>query len=182
MVATSVDRIYGDIDQLLSILSTSGEISLRSSADDTYRKSLLLSIASYFESTLSQSVLEFVEDQTNGKNIVVSLVKAKAIIRQYHTWFNWDGNNANSFFALFGPEFKESATKEVKENCQLDVSIKSFLELGRDRNRLVHQDYASFPLEKTSDEIYQSYKSALRFIEWVPLSLRKYAVPTEAQD
>ncbi|WP_289022982.1 HEPN domain-containing protein [Desulfobacter postgatei] len=182
MLATSVDRIYSDIDQLLSILSICGEISLRSSADDTYRKSLLLSIASYFESTLSRSVLEFVEEQTSEKNIVVSLVKAKAISRQYHTWFNWEGNNANSFFALFGAEFKESATKVVKEDSQLDVSIKSFLELGRDRNRLVHQDYASFPMEKTSNEIYQSYKSALRFIEWVPIALRKYAVHSEAQD
>jgi hypothetical protein len=176
MPSTSVDRIYGDIEKLIALLASYGEISLSSSADDTYRKSLLLSIASFFESTLSQIVIKFVEEQTCDKHIVVSLVKSKAISRQYHTWFNWDGNNANSFFALFGADFKESVSMVVKENQQLDESIKSFLELGRDRNRLVHQDYASFPLEKTSDEIYRSYQSALRFIEWVPNVLREYAV------
>lgn len=182
MSATSVDRIYSDIDQLLSLLSSSGEISLRSSADDTYRKSLLLSIASYFESALTKAVLDFVEEQTCNRHIVVSLVKTKAISRQYHTWFEWDRNNANSFFSLFGSDFKESATRVVKEDQKLEASIKSFLELGRDRNRLVHQDYASFPLEKTSDEIYQSYQSALFFVNWVPGALRRYAVPVDARD
>jgi hypothetical protein len=166
----------------MSLLASFGEISLSSSADDTYRKSLLLSIASYFETKLSRIVLEFVEDQTCDKHIVVSLVKSKAISRQYHTWFNWDGNNANSFFALFGAEFKESVSKVVKENRQLDDSIKSFLELGRDRNRLVHQDYANFPLEKTSGEIYKSYQSALFFIDWLPAALREYAVPAGTQE
>jgi hypothetical protein len=182
MSSTSVDRIYGDIDKLMSLLAGYGEISLSSSADDTYRKSLLLSIASYFESTLSQIVLKFVEEQTCDKHIVVSLVRSKAISRQYHTWFNWDGNNANTFFALFGAEFKECVSRVVKENQQLDDSIKSFLELGRDRNRLVHQDYASFPLEKTSGEIYQSYQSALRFVDWIPNALREYAVPAGTQE
>lgn len=179
MSCTSIDRIYGDIDQLLLLLSSTGEISLRSSADDTCRKSLLLSVASYFEVRLSQIVIEFVEEQTCDKHIVVSLVKSKAISRQYHTWFDWEQNNANKFFALFGNEFKESVTKVVKEDQNLDASIKSFLELGRDRNRLVHQDYASFPLEKTSAEIYQSYQSALRFVDWTPDALREYAVPAK---
>lgn len=177
MSGTSVDRIYGDIDQLLTLLSNSGEISLRNSADDTYRKSLLLSIASYFETTLSKAVLDFVEEQTCNKHIVVSLVKAKVISRQYHTWFDWNGNNANSFFSLFGSDFKASAAEAVKQNQELEASVKIFLELGRDRNRLVHQDYGSFPLEKTSNEIYQGYQSALLFVNWVPRALRKYAVP-----
>ncbi|WP_306603503.1 HEPN domain-containing protein [Azonexus sp.] len=181
MSSTSIDRIYRDIDQLLSLLASTGEISLRSSADDTYRKSLLLSIASYFESQLTQIVIQFAEDKTCKRHILVSLVRAKAISRQYHTWFNWDGSNANTFFSLFGNEFKDIVSKVVKEDQGLEASIKCFLELGRDRNRLVHQDYANFPLEKTSGEIYQSYQSALRFVEWIPGALTEYAVPAETQ-
>jgi hypothetical protein len=97
MSLTSVDRLHTDIDQLLRILSSAGEISLRSSADDTYRKSLLLSVASYFEAKLTRIVIDFVEEQTADKHIVVSLVKNKAVSLQYHTWFDWEGNNANSF-------------------------------------------------------------------------------------
>ena len=57
----------------------------------------------------------------------------------------------------------------------LRKSIKDFMEVGRDRNRLIHQDFATFPLEKTTDEIYQQYKSALVFVE-----LKKIAEKSEA--
>ena len=30
--------------------------------------------------------------------MIPSLVKNKAVSRQYHTWFDWNSNNANAFF------------------------------------------------------------------------------------
>jgi hypothetical protein len=63
---------------------------------------------------------------------------------------------------------------------ELENSIKSFMEIGSSRNRLVHQDYGSFTLEKTSDEVYASYNSALRFVESVPLALRKCSLQLSA--
>ena len=38
----------------------------------------------------------------------------------------------------------------VKAEAQLDESIRAFLEIGRERNRLVHQNYGMFTLEKTA--------------------------------
>ena len=74
---------------------------------------------------------------------------------------------------MFGEEFKKYATKKIK-NEELEESIKNFLELGLNRNRLVHQNFASFSLEKTSEELYSSYQSAIKFIEWLPKSLREF--------
>jgi hypothetical protein len=36
----------------------------------------------------------------------------------------------------------------------LAEAVEAFMAIGSERNRLVHQDYASFPVEKTLDEIY----------------------------
>lgn len=65
--------------------------------------------------------------------------------------------------------------KEVKDDPQLQSSIRAFLELGNLRNQLVHENFAVFPLEKTSGEIYQLYQVALFFVEIFPNKLYAYA-------
>ena len=62
----------------------------------------------------------------------------------------------------------------VNKDTDLSSSISAFIEIGRERNRLIHQDFASFSLEKTSDEIYVLYRTALRFVEWFPDAIRYY--------
>ena len=62
----------------------------------------------------------------------------------YHTWFKWDDTNANQFFGLFGSEFKLAMNNRVKESEELRTSIRAFLEIGNERNRLVHQDYVVY--------------------------------------
>ena len=52
------------------------------------------------------------------------------------------------------------------------LSVAAFLELGNERNRLVHQNYATFPMEKTLDEIYLLYRRALTFVDLLPTALR----------
>ena len=66
--------------------------------------------------------------------------------------------------------------KELNSDEQLALSISSFLELGRIRNQLVHQNFAIFPLDKTVNEIYQLYNNALVFIEVFPVKLQEYII------
>ena len=168
-----IDRIYEEHKELKEFLEEHEEISLSVSADEIYRKTLLLAISSYFEDRITTCVLEYVQEQTHEKHIILKLVRTKVVSRQYHTWFDWNSKNVNSFLGMFGEEFKKYATKKIK-NEKLEESIKNFLELGSDRNRLVHQNFASFSLEKTSEELYSSYQSAIKFIEWLPKSLREF--------
>jgi hypothetical protein len=67
-------------------------------------------------------------------------------------------------------------TTSVKTDLKLDNAIKAFLELGNLRNQLVHQDYATVPLEKTSDEIYQLYLDALYFVDAFPECLDEFTI------
>jgi hypothetical protein len=172
-----IDRLHKDHDEIVSYFDEKGEISFRSVADDNFRKSLLLASASYFEDRITEDLLKFFSNTSN--QLAVELIKNKAIKRQYHTLFNWDGGNANKFFFLFGPSFKSFMADEVKTNEDLDKGIKAFLELGRERNRLVHQNFATFTLEKTADEIYQSYKQALVFIDAIPEKLKEFLQNSE---
>jgi len=167
-MTTAVDRLYLESVALKAHLDGIGEISLSSSADANYRKALLLAAASYFEVRLCSHITEYVEGVCGSARPVPEFVKNKAVKRQYHTYFDWDRNNANPFFGLFGAEFRDRMAAEVEADDDLRDSISAFLEVGRERNRLVHQDFASFALEKTAEEIFKLYQRALPFVEAMP--------------
>lgn len=162
-----IDKLYRDHKSVLGYLEVSGEVSLRNTADDSLKKLLVLSAASYFEQVIQDLIVQFVSNQCGSNELVVSLVRAKVIDRQYHAFFDWNGKNANMFFALFGSAFSDSAKEEVCRDEGLDNAIKAFLELGKTRNALVHLNAATYFLEKTDEEIYQLYKKAVHFIKFL---------------
>lgn len=175
MSATVVDRLHAEFSDLLTVLDRMGEVSLRSVADDSFRKALLMAAASHFELRMKDIVLDFVSEVTSESHVLTWLVRNKAVSRQYHTWFNWESKNANSFFGLFGTNFQKCMKDMVGNDNDLESSIRAFMEVGRERNRLVHQDFGVFTLEKTSEEIYQLYAKAMKFIEWFPIAIRQFS-------
>ena len=50
----------------------------------------------------------------------------------------------------------------------MNTSILDFLEIGREKNRIVHEDFSSFFMEKTFEEINNLYLSAKIFVDWFP--------------
>ena len=97
-----VDGLHHEFTDILEFLDKSREISWRSVADENFRKVLLIAAASYFERSMTDAVMAFVEQETARDHPIRWLVQRKAISRQYHTWFAWKKNNANQFFSLFG--------------------------------------------------------------------------------
>ncbi|WP_083967404.1 HEPN domain-containing protein [Methylosinus sp. R-45379] len=173
MSQSAVDRIYTEFRDASTVLKERGEVSLSNAIDESSRKALLLAAASYFELRISEDVLLFCREIAGTNTLVPALIKNKAVSRQYHTWFDWDGNTATKFYSLFGPDFKSHMEDIIKGNSEIGEAVKNFIEVGRDRNRLVHQDFATFSLEKTADEIYRQYRSALTFVNIIPVELRK---------
>lgn len=174
MDKTIIDTVYEENQELDRYLISHNEISLQSNFDSNFRKTLLLSIGSYFEDLIKNHILEFAEEQARAAEPLIEFLKNKAIERQYHTYFNWDKRNANAFFGLFGSGFKGFMEVEINKESDLQVSISAFLELGEIRNQLVHQNYATFPMDKTVEEIYKLYQKALLFVEAFPKKLRVY--------
>ena len=164
MATTIVDRLYGDFNAVVDCLGEA-EISLRSTAQDNFRKALLLAAASYFEKRVKEQIVDLVAQFTGNFELVTEFVRNKAMERQYHTYFGWTGRNANSFYGLFGEGFKKYMTDIVQANDEYKASVVAFLELGNERNRLVHMDFGEIPRGKTAEEIYGLYKTATTFVE-----------------
>lgn len=171
-MSTPVDRLYNEATATIGALRNAGAgVSVEVSTADNLRKGLLLAAASYFESRISSTVMDFVRHSAQRAVLLPNFVRNRAVSRQYHTWFKWDDNNANQFFGLFGQEFRSMMTARVKQSDEFRDSIRAFLDLGNQRNCLVHQDYASYPLEKTLEEIYAAYNRALYFVNGLAAAL-----------
>ena len=64
--------------------------------------------------------------------------------------------------------FKKNFIKCVKEDGALEDSVKAFMEIGRERNRLVHDNFGAFTIEKSFKEIINLHEKAKFF----PLKLQ----------
>jgi hypothetical protein len=170
---TIIDKMFEDHKALLDLLASQKEISLASDADNKLKKVLLLSAASYFEFEIASAMMQFAEDASQKNVALVALVKSKAVKRQFHTYFQWDRNNANSFFGLLGEDFSSQCKAHVREQEGLEESIRAFLELGNARNEMVHENFATFPMDKTAEEVYELYRKALQFVLYVQKRLRE---------
>lgn len=171
MPQTIVDRLHEEFGVLIRLLESATEPSLRVTADDTFRKVLLLSAASHFEQLVVRAILDFASNSPSANRRVTEFLRRKALSRQYHTLFDWERNNANAFFGLFGEDCRAAVSAKVGGDSELGAAISAFMELGRERNRLVHQDFGSFSLEKTADEIFTLYQAASKFVEQLPALL-----------
>jgi hypothetical protein len=68
---------------------------------------------------------------------------------------------------MFGPNFQAGCRQHLDKDKKLQESVSAFLELGNSRNELAHLNFASFPIEKTADDVYDQYKKALGFVEFI---------------
>jgi hypothetical protein len=167
MAGTVVDKLHEDNSAILNRLLEGNEISMAADLDNKLKKVLVMAAASYFESEIRSVIETFVTAAANGNVAVVSFVKIKAIERQFHTLFSWKERNANTFFSAFGEEFSKSCRVAVSADSALADSIAAFLEIGETRNKLAHLNFASFPVEKTAQEIYDLYRKALPFLDYL---------------
>ena len=165
-----VDRLYRESIAIIEGLEP--QLSLKIAASDNLRKGLLMATASHFEHRLTTVVLDFVRESGGGSPLLEQFVRKTAIDQKYHTWFAWETGNANKFFSLFGPDFSARMKATVNTRDDLRASIAAFVELGNERNRLVHLDYATFPMDKTLEDIYAKYQQALLFVTEMPTHLR----------
>lgn len=162
---TIIDTLIERHENISLFFEEKNEISLKTDSDEEFKKVLILCIASYFEHHIIDSILQLTQKYESEK--IINLIKMKAISRQYHTYFDWDKNNVNKFLSLFGDNFKNNISMELRSNIALNDGAKNFLQLGEKRNILVHENFASASVDWTIKEIVEKYKKALTFVEYV---------------
>lgn len=161
----TVEELKLSADSVKDFLTSKGEISLVVTAEDVWRKSLLIAAASHFEHELGKAI----ERSANRCDVPPnfrSLIEAKAITRQFYTYFDFKSSNTNKLFMMFGLLCKERAEKKIKHSEVLKSSQAAFLKICSLRNQMVHSNYASFSIDLTTEEIYRLYQEGCRFVDF----------------
>ena len=176
MYPNVVDRLHGELSDLREfLLGVADGVAFLPFVEGLLPRTMLLAAASHFESRLADEVERLAAEEVGEGHVLTWLVRRKAIERQYHTWFSWETRNVNSFLSMFGSDFKEEAARWIAEDRGLEQSVRDFLEIGRERNRLVHENFGDAPLEKTAAEVYGLYESARVFVDWFPGAIRRFS-------
>ena len=161
-------------EEVMQLVRGSGDMSLALRVEAEFKKALVMAAASYFESTLTGIVLEAFDEGTNGNGVLVSFVRAKAVERRYHDWFNWKVSNANQFFGAFGTDFKEHMERKQKGAPEARRAVSAFLQLGHLRNEVAHKNYAVYSVQLTVDEIVRLYEDASKFVSEFADDVRQF--------
>lgn len=166
MYSTRIKALYEEYKELIVFCQENKQISFEMYINNIYKKALLLSAASYFEFTITKIIHDYVAETSQNNMELIAFVDNKTLNRQYHTLFNWKENNANQFFGAFGESLKLSAKNMIKERGLIDAEV-AFMEIGRERNNLVHRNYVEAVVNSTFEEIYEKYLRACQFIEFL---------------
>lgn len=169
---TPINGFVEDYHELKRYLLENGQISLENNVENHLKKVMLLSCASYYETQIQEIIKSFVQKNSTDDK-VSNFVLKKAISRQYHTYFTWDGNNINSFLGLFGEEFKKEVSATISKDEALKEQMKAFLQLGDERNKMVHENFLVYNLEKTFDEIISLNDKAENFLDFLRKEFEK---------
>lgn len=171
-----VDTLNGEYMSIVGYLNDHSQPSLSSDVNKYFKKIIVLSSASYFEHRIQDILIRYISSVTSDNKNIINFFKKKAIGMQYHTYFSWGekgnpekpGKNANTFFSLFGDEFRKEAEQKIASSQELENSMRAFIEIGHLRNILVHSNFAAYNLDnKTTDEVVQLYRTALPFVDFI---------------
>ena len=161
--------------QLIDHLQSTSAISLKNVVEPAFAKTLLISAASYYEHRMTEVLVGLYESDSNGgPTALAEFVRNQAIGRRYAQLFDWNRNNANGFFSSFGSGFRAYMEQRVRNDQDLDESIKAFLELGKFRNIMIHGNYMNSPLDKTIDEVFELCQKANIFVEGFADNVTEY--------
>jgi hypothetical protein len=171
-MASQIDDLFEENNQLLSFLDSENEISFRSCFDDTFRKILLLSSASYFENKVLGIIEDFINKKANDEKIR-SFIQSSKMKDRYFKLFDWRDRKPQNcdFLHAFGKDFYNSVKADLKDSPDLEMQIKAFLEIGDIRNNMVHENFAIFPMDKSPGDIYLLHQNAERFIIYIEKKL-----------
>mgnify|MGYP004521036813 CR=1 FL=1 len=167
MESDRIERQYQDSKDLVAYLMGNSEVSFATYIDNVYKKVLVLSAASYFESVISKYISDYATKVSGSDKRIVTLIENKVIERQYHTFFDWESKNTNKFWSLLGENTKSKVRQQLNSNEHLKAAEQAFIDLGRQRNLLVHENFAEYDVNTTVEEIYTKYKLACEFISFM---------------
>lgn len=162
---------FDERNEIAALLERVIEPSLLNVYQTDLPKVMIVAAASSFEKEVLRHIEEFYKETTRHESAATFVMK-KGLHRQYHQLFGWNDNNVNVFTNFFGPGCTKNFKQQLNIHEWLETSMKDFLQLGRERNELVHGDFATHSLSLTPSEVQAKYESACRFVSCIPQIIR----------
>lgn len=164
------------------VLATVEEVSAQGQAlKAIFLKIVTVSVASYFEAEAKETIRALSENLVGERGkILVNFIEKGILKRGYHNLFAWDEPtpNANKFYSFFNDESKKFVKymkEREKDDKGLSEAARCFVELGKARNDLVHNDLASLPFNLSMEEVEEKYCKAQQFLPKFLHYAMKYA-------
>ena len=171
----NIEERYSNIEAMRNLAMKCGEVSLGVAVSDVGTKDLLISMGSYFEHEVTDSIKRFYLRALKTESPIEFINKA-ALARKFYTLFDFKTNNANSFFGHFGEDFKKHMKSTIEADDKLKKAIEDFMYICSSRNKLVHGNYSEFNLDDTSEELLSKFKSADSFVTQIETLLTEYHI------
>lgn len=168
--AQDIKALNAQFGEIVAALETPSNVNLRLAAENWMTRALIVAIGVESERAVCE-VIENMAVHHSSNPQLHSFVKNKGTKRQYHSMFQWDGGNANSFFGLFGESFSNRMKELAKSDADFRTCVNSFLYLGQLRNLLAHEDFCGISLSITRADVIGHYDRAKQFICYVSREL-----------
>jgi len=177
--------VYAELEAIGVIVDASGDVSAIASYNVNSAKILLLTGASYFE----RSIVAAIEDHLNTVTPSLTIrhfTFHQSVDRKFFSLFDFSASNKNisGFLSKFGPDFSEWAKEDMRaQGIDADTQA-AFLAFCRLRNNLVHNNFATYNIDKTLADVRADFDKALKLVSWVENCLRRFheAVPPVVAD
>jgi hypothetical protein len=170
-----VERIHQDLLAIKVVVGTTSDISAIAAYGEHSAKTLLLAGASYFERRVTATIQIYV-DRATGSGALKHFAYHQAVDRKFFSLFDFspDVKTINSFLSKFGPNFASWAKSDfLKQGIDKDAQI-AFLDFCRLRNSLVHNNYATFSINKTLAEVKSAFDGASKLVVWIAGAFDKF--------
>lgn len=125
----------------------------------------MIAAASFFEFELGK-VIDRVFSGQGCSEECMSIIRNKAIARQFFSYFDFSVANTNKLFAAFGVSCKERAASAIRESSDLRDAQQAFLEICSLRNNMVHENFAAFSIDISTEDVYEKFGKGALFLEF----------------
>lgn len=174
---SQTQRIFSEYDAAIKVVPAT-EPSIKSDLESLYSKAVAVSAASEFEEHVTQIVANAFDVRTTDPEFSKYL-KDSLVVRKYFQFFDFKANNFNKLWSMFPPHAKTHCETLLKDNPLLDGRIRDFMAVNRERNRLVHQNFAAASPEYTVVEIFSLFQSGCEAVGLIESALQKSASSEE---
>ena len=160
-----VERLWNNLADLEQHIAKE-DATLLVDTRSTFAKTMILAAGNWLERRTVHVLVDFATSASSGQTLV-SFVKTGALERRFHTLFDWNSGNVNSFLGKFGKDFRNKVKLAVQENNDVLLASHDFVNLVAERNALAHSSRLADEAQFTASDVRAKFYNAAGWVSWI---------------